>query len=119
MLCWFSLNLQQCPLMIFICLGVGVCALELALEIRRALAQDKGIRALLVFFEEGLPLLHLGDVLLPQKHFSRVDGTTGGGWCWVQGDRDRGQTHIPDCLRDLGPPLYSFWMWFAIASTDF
>ena len=86
-------------------LGVGICALDLAFQIRRALAQDEGVCALLVFFKEGLPLLCLGDILLPQKHFSRVDGIAGRGRRWIRGDHDRGQTHVPDCLRDLRPPF--------------
>ena len=36
--------------LVAICLGVGVCALDLAFEVRRALAQDKGVHALCVFF---------------------------------------------------------------------
>ncbi len=105
--------------LVAICLGVGVCALDLALEIQRALTQDEGVCALLVFFEEGLPLLCLGDVLLPQKHFSWVDGTAGRGWCWVCGIAIVGRLISLIAFAISGPHLYSFWMWFAIASTDF
>ena len=51
--------------LVLIGLGVGVRALDLAVKLGRALTQYERVSALRVFFEERLPLLRLGDVLLP------------------------------------------------------
>ena len=88
---------------VLVTVGSCVCVgtLNLAVELRRALPQDKGIRALRVLFEERLPLLCLCDVLLPQEYLPRVDGVG----CRVRGDRDRRQMQVSDCLGDLWSPF--------------
>ncbi len=82
------------------------------------MAKDKGIRALLILSEKHDSLLCLGDVLLPQEYLSWVNSGCRRGWSWV-GIIIVGSLKSLIAFAISGPPLYSIWMWLAIASTVF
>ncbi len=105
--------------LIHVRLGVGICALDLAFQISRALAQDEGVRALLVLFEEGLPLLRLGDICCHRNTSPGLMGSPAVAGVGYAGITIVGRLMSLIAFAISGPPLFSFWVWFAIASTDF
>ena len=102
-------------------LSLRVCdrSLELALQVRQALLNDKHVCALLVFLELEYLLLGGSDVLLPEVHLSGINITRSRRWRWVSLNCQDWEAQLPDCLHDVRPTLYSFWMWLAMKSTVF
>jgi hypothetical protein len=87
--------------------GISLCicsgSLELALQVRRALPNDKCVWVLLILLELEYLLLGGSDILLPEVHLSIINITHSRHWRWVFPDCQDWEAQLPDCLCNVRP----------------